>query len=337
MKAVQIRTTGSTDVLEYLDLPVPQPGPGQIRIKVESASVNFADVQRRRGELYPFPTPMPFIPGSEVAGTVDAQGEDVTNPAIGTSVFALAGRGGDGGYAQYALADASGVIPIPPGMNFDMATSLIVAGSTATLLLTEVTQLQPGESVLVPAATGGVGTYAIQIAKLLGAVPIIAAAGSSEKQAAARRLGATDTVDYAQSGWTDDVREITGGRGINVVLEMTGGHVFEQSLNCLAPFGRLAVYGRASGTSLQFGAHTIDHVFYAPSPNQSIINFNLGLWFGRRPETAVEALRKLIGWVLAGDIQVQVGQVFPLSHAGEAHRLLEERRAIGKIVLKPWA
>jgi len=155
MKAIQMRTTGDTDVLEYLDLPTPQPGPGQLLIKIESASVNFADLQRRRGDPYPFPTPFPLIPGSEVAGTVEALGEGVAAPAPGTPVFALVGNGGDGGYAQYALAAVSGVIPIPPGVNFDMAAGLIVAGSTAALLLTEATRLQAGESVLIPAATGG--------------------------------------------------------------------------------------------------------------------------------------------------------------------------------------
>ncbi|CAA9588569.1 MAG: hypothetical protein AVDCRST_MAG86-4145 [uncultured Truepera sp.] len=335
MKAVQIQTYGTVDVLDYLELPTPQPGPGQVLIKVESAAVNFADVLRRRNDPYPFPTPLPFIPGGEVAGTVEALGNGVSGPPVGTPVFALAGAG-SGGYAQYALANATGVIPIPPDLSPDVAASLVVAGSTAVLLLTEAAGLQPGESVLIPAAAGGVGTYVVQIAKLMEAGTIIAAASSSDKQALAKKLGADHTVDYTRPNWSKEVLDVTAGRGVDVVLEVTGGDVFEQSLACLAPFGRLVVYGRSSGAPLEFSADTIQRVFYDPSPNQSIINFNLGLWFGLRPERAVAALQKLIGFVVEGKVDVQVGHVLPLKHAREAHQLLEERRSVGKIVLKPW-
>lgn len=335
MKAVQIQTYGTVEVLEYLELPTPQPGPGQILIKVESAAVNFADVLRRRNDPYPFPTPLPFVPGGEIAGTVEKLGDGVSGPPVGTSVFALAGTG-SGGYAQYALANATGVIPIPPGLSLDAAASLVVAGSTAVLLLTEAARLQPGESVLIPAAAGGVGTYAVQVAKLLGAGTIIAAASSPDKQALAKNLGADHVVDYTQPGWSQTVLDVTAGRGADIVLEVTGGDVFEQSLACLAPFGRLVVYGRTSGMPLAFSADTIHKMFYDPSPNQSIINFNLGLWFGLRPERAIATLQTLIGFVVAGKVDVQVGQVLPLNRVREAHRLLEERRSTGKIVLKPW-
>lgn len=335
MKAVQIQKQGTVDVLDYLELPTPEPGPGQVLIKVESAAVNFADVSRRRGDPYPFSTPLPFIPGGEVAGTVEALGDGVSGPPVGTPVFALAGAG-SGGYAQYALANAPGVIPIPPGLNPDTAASLVVAGSTAVLLLGEAAQLQPGESILIPAAAGGVGTYAVQIAKLMGAGTIIAAVSSPDKQAVAKKLGADYVVDYTQPGWSKEVLDVTAGRGADVVLEVTGGDVFEQSLACLATFGRLVVYGRSSGAPLKFSADTIYRVFYDPSPNQSIINFNLGLWFGLRPERAVAALQTLIGFVVEGKVDVQVGHVLPLNRAREAHRLLEERRSVGKIVLKPW-
>lgn len=335
MKAVQIQTYGTVDVLDYLELQAPQPGPGQVLIKVESAAVNFSDVLRRRNDPHPFPTPLPFIPGGEVAGNVEALGDGVGGPPVGTPVFALAGTG-SGGYAQYALANVTGVIPIPPGLSADAAASLVVAGSTAVLLLTEAVGLQLGESVLIPAAAGGVGTYAVQIAKLLGAGTIIAAASSPDKQALAKKLGADHTVDYTRPGWFQEVLGVTDGRGADVVLEVTGGNVFEQSLACLAPFGRLVVYGRSSGAPLAFSADTIHRVFYDPSPNQSIINFNLGLWFGLRPERAIAALQMLIGFVAKGKVDVQIGHVLPLNRVREAHQLLEERRNVGKIILKPW-
>lgn len=335
MKAVQIQTQGRADVLEYVELPTPRPGPGQVLVKVESAAVNFSDVLRRRNDPYPFPTPLPFVPGSEIAGTIEALGDGVVGPPVGTPVFATAERA-SGGYAQYALADAAGVIPTPPGLSPDVAAGLVVAGSTATLLLTEVTHLQPGESVLIPAAAGGVGTYAVQLAKLLGAGTIIAAASSAAKQTVAKKLGADYVVDYTQATWSEQVLEMSQGRGVDVILESTGGDVFEQSLTCLAPFGRLVVYGRSSGAPLAFSADAVHRAFYDPSPNQSIINFNLGLWFGLRPERAVAALQILIGFVVEGKIAVQVGHVLPLGRAREAHQLLEERRNVGKIILKPW-
>jgi len=336
MKAVRMHRFGPPDILVYEDVPTPHPGLDQILIRVEAAAVNYSDVLRRRNDVYPFPTPLPFVPGGEVAGVVEALGDGVTGPPIGAPVFAIAGSGGDGGYAQYALANAAGVIPIPPGLGVDAAASLVIAGSTAALLLTDAAGLGRGESVLIPAAAGGVGSYAVQIAKLLGASPIIAAVSTAEKQAAARRLGADAVVDYTQPTWPAEVRALTSGRGVDVILEGTGGDVFAQSLTCLALFGRLVVYGRSGGASLSLSADAIDRMFYDPSPNQSIINFNLGLWFGLRPERAVAALQRLIGFVVEGKVDVQVGHVLPLSRAREAHLLLEERRSVGKIILKPW-
>lgn len=337
MEVVRVHRHGTPDVLRFEEAPVPSPGPGQVLIKVESAGVNYADVKRRRNDPYPFPTPLPFIPGGEVAGTVEALGEEVGGPPLGTPVFALVGGDGSTGYAQYAVADAPGVIPIPPGITADVASGIVVAGSAAMLILRESARLQPGESVLVQGAAGGVGGYAVQIAKLLGAGVVIGAASTAEKRSAAIALGADHAVDYTRSDWAARVRDLTGGRGVDVVLEMAGGAVFEQGVACLAPFGRVVVYGSSSGESLRLGAETIDALFYRPSPNQSLVSFNLGLWFGMRPEAAVDALTTLVGFVASGQVTVPVGHVLPLRQAAEAHRLLEERRTMGKIVLKPWA
>ena len=150
-------------------------------------------------------------------------------------------------------------------------------------------------------------------------------------------LGADRAVDYTRADWPNRVLELTGGRGVDVVLEMAGGAMFQQSLSCLAPFGRAVVYGSTSAEPLRLDPETIDGFFYDPSPNQSLIAFNLGLWFGLRPEVAVGALQTLIGFVSSGQVKVPVGYVLPLSRAAEAHRMLEGRRTTGKIVLKPWA
>lgn len=336
MKAIQIDRYGPPEVLTYRELPTPTPQPGQVLIKVESAAVNYSDVMRRSNTLYPFPTPLPFIPGSEVAGSVAALGDGVAGPPVGTPVFALVGHDGSSGYAQYALAEAAQVIPIPPGLSADEACGLVVAGATALLLLKEVARLQPGERVLVPGAGGGVGAYAVQLARLLGAETVIGAASAPEKQALARNLGADHVIDSTRPDWPEQVLALTGGRGVDILLEMSGGPVLAQGLRCLAPFGRAVVYGMASREPLQLDQETLLRFFYNPSPNQSLHVFNLGLWFGLRPEAAVGALRDMIGYAASGQVKVALGQTLPLAQAAEAHRLLEARQSVGKLVLKPW-
>lgn len=336
MKAIQVRNYGTPDVLVYTSLPVPEPGPGQVLIKVESVPVNYSDIMRRSNTPYPFPTPLPWIPGGEVAGVVEALGEGVSQPPVGSAVFALVGNDGSTGYAQYAIANAPQVIPIPPGLSMDEAGAIVIAGLTAVLTLREVAKLAAGESVLVEGVGGGVGSYAVQLAKLLGAGTVIGAASSPAKREAALALGADHVVDYTQADWSTRVSEITNGRGVDIVLEMNGGRFFSQSLNCLAPFGRSVVYGMASREPLHFDHETIIKFFYNPSLNQSIHVFNLGLWFGLRPGAAVRVLQDLIGFVASGQVKVPVSQTLPLSRAADAHRLIESREAIGKIVLKPW-
>lgn len=336
MKAIQMQQYGDPDVLVYTSLPEPEPGPGQILIKVESVAVNYSDIMRRSNTPYPFPTPLPFIPGGEVAGTVEQLGEGVTRPPIGTAVFALAGQGGSTGYAQYAVADATLVIPIPPSLSMDEASSLIVAGATAMLIVKAVAKLQAHESILIPGAGGGVGNYAVQIAKMLGAEVVIGAVSSASKREATLAAGADSVIDYTQSDWPNQVREITHGRGVDVALEMSGGQIFAQTLDCLAPFGRVVVYGMASLQPLQLDQETLLKFFYSPAYNQSLHVFNLGLWFGLRPEAAGKALQDLIGFAASGQIKVPVGQMLPLSRAAEAHRMIEDRRTTGKVILKPW-
>lgn len=335
MKAVQFQQYGTPEVLNYVSVDVPTPGVGEILIKVESAAVNYSDVARRSNAPYPFPTPLPFTPGNEVAGIVEALGEGVAGPPVGTPVFALVGNGSNG-YAQYAVTRAGQVIPIPAGLSPDQASALPVAGTSAVLILKEIAHLQPGETILIQGAAGGLGSYAVQIAKLMGAGTIIGATSSQEKFQTVLDLGADHAVDYIQPDWAGRVRELTDGRGVDVVLEMSGGKVFAQGLSCLAPFGRLVVYGAASREPLQFDDESIFRFFYNPSLNQSIHVFNLGLWFGMRPQAAAKAMGDLIGFAASGQLKVNVNHILPLSKAAEAHRMMEARETTGKIVLKPW-
>lgn len=337
MDAIVAHHHGPPEVLVLEQLPDPTPGPGEVLIRVESAAVNRADVKRRRGDPYPFPTAFPYRPGGEVAGTVAALGEGVDGPPAGTPVFALVGGDGSTGYAQMAVAAAPQVVPIPPGIGLDEASGLIVAGATALLALTETARLQPGETVLVQGAASGVGSYAVQLAKVLGAGAVIGMAGSADRRAAARELGADEVVDATAPDWPDRVRALTGGAGVDVLLEMNGAGPAGATLSALASFGRCVVLGMPGADPLRFDEAAVLELLYAPAPNQSVHGFNLGLFFGLRPAVAVAALQSLVGHVAAGRVRVPVGHVLPLAEAAAAHRLLEERRAVGKVVLKPWA
>lgn len=336
MKAVRAHQFGPPDVLVYEEVPTPLPGPGQLRIRVEAAAVNYADIMRRSNTPYPFPTSLPYTPGSEVAGVVDQLGAGVAGPPLGTPVFALVGADGSTGYAQFAIADAKQVIPTPAGLGAEQACGLAVAGASALLMLRDVAGLRENESVLIPAAGGGVGSYAVQLAKLRGAKLVIGAASSAAKREAALRYGADAVVDYTQANWPEQVRRITNGNGVDVALETAGGELFAQSLACLAPFGRMVVYGMASRQPLSFDDEQVLRFFYQPALNQALHVFNLGLWFGVRPQTAGEALSAILGLAASGQLQVAVNHILPLAQAANAHRLIERRATTGKVILKPW-
>lgn len=340
MQIVRAMQFGSPEVLALAEIARPTPGPGQILIRVESASVNFADTIRRRNGPYPFPTTLPFTPGSEVAGTVEALGVNVEGPPVGTPVFALAGSGveaGSTGYAQYALADAPNVAPIPPGLSPDQACTVLVAGVSALLMLRHVAHVGAGDVVLVQGAAGGVGAYAMQVAKALGTSRVIGAVGHVSRTAAAIAHGADDVVVYDATDWVTAVQTLTQGAGCNVVLEMRGGASVGESLAVLAPFGRLVVYGMASGTPLALSPEQILRTFYVPAPNQSIHIFNLGIWFALRPQVAGAAIGELLGLIGGGRVMLPTVRTLPLSQAADAHRAMEQHGSVGKLVLKPWA
>jgi NADPH2:quinone reductase len=311
----------------YEDIPAPVAGPNEVLIKVEAVGMNFSDVLRRRGDNYPMPSPTPFIPGSEVAGTIAAIGQGVSGMALGSMVYATPRAGG---YAQYVVVPADSVIPVPEGITAPQATALVIQGLTAAFALPEAGRLAAGESVLIEAAAGGVGSFAVQLARLSGAGTIIAAASSEDKRRLALELGADHAVDYTANNWPSQVRELTGGRGADIILEMTGGDTVGQALDALADFGRMVVYGQASGRVALVDPQRLT------VPNHSVTGFYIGAYF-RRPELIKQALSEIVGHVIAGRLKVQLGAVLPLSQAQEAHRLLEGRHSTGKLVLQPWA
>ncbi|HEX7822605.1 MAG TPA: NADPH:quinone oxidoreductase family protein [Sphingobium sp.] len=328
MKQVSFSETGDAGVLKLTEVVQPVPGPTQVLVRVEAASVNFADVVRRSGAPYPVPTPLPAVPGSEVAGFVEAVGNDVKDLAVGDPVFALTDLGG---YSQYLVSEAAGTFKLPEGFDLDIACTLVVAGVTAYQMLAEVAQVKPGDTVFIPGAAGGVGNYAVQLARILGAKLVIAGAGSEVRRKQALANGADHALDYSLVTWPDELRRLTDGKGADVVLDMIGGSFFNQSLAALAPFGRLVVYGNVSGELAQFAPIQL------LGSGQSVAGYYVGQWFAGRPVESRRAFDTLVGLVQAGRLRVEISEKFPLERAAEAHQLIEQRQAVGKTILKPWA
>lgn len=331
MKAIQMTKFGSAEVLNYVDVADPVPGSDEIVIRVESAAVNFMDVMTRRGDEVVQPTPLPFTPGYEVAGVIAATGEGAHGMEIGTRVIAMTRRG----YAEYAIASANKVVPIPPGVDIDIAASLMSAGVAATLLVTESAKLMPGESIFVPAAGGGMGSYVVQIAKAVGASPIIAGASTAEKRRAALDMGADEAIDYRVSDWPNEVKRLTGGKGVDVALDMIGPAHLSTTATALAVFGRLIEYGAVSGYSGRVDGAVLESMMYAAGHSQSLINFNVADFFALRPAAAMEAMNRLLRWLANGSVAGPAIHALPLSDAARAHQLLESGSSIGKLILKP--
>lgn len=326
MKAILVEEFGEPDVLRYTDVERPSPGPGEALIEVRAVGVNYADTMRRRNQ-YLVPQDLPFIPGSEVAGSVAEVGEDAEGVNIGDRVVTLLSMGG---YAPFATAPVENLMPLPENLGFDEAAAIPLQGLSAYHVLKTSGRLAEGESVLVHAAAGGVGTLAVQMAKLLGAGKVIATASTREKLDLARDLGADVLVNYSDDDWPEEVREATDGAGADVILEMVGGDFPEKNLSCLAPFGRMVVFGSASGERGTIVPASL------MNGNQSVVGFWLVPLLGR-PDLLGSSLEDILGWVASGELRLTIGARYPLERAAEAHADLEGRRTTGKLVLNPPA
>jgi len=307
------------------DVLLPSAGDGQIVIKVEASGVNFADGMQRRNKNV-FPTSLPYLPGYEVAGIVTELGKGVENISLGDRVVAMFPDGG--GYAQYAVTPSYLATVIPPNISSQESLALQVQGTTAYLLLKDGAKIQSGQTVLIHAAAGGVGTLLVQIAKQMGAGKIIATGSNVEKLAVAKSLGADELINYTESDWAQKVKDATGGKGVDLILDATGGEILRNSFSCLAPFGRLISYGNPSGGSTSIEAFTL------VNNNHILQGFGLASYFVK-PDLMQEAYQYLFSQAATGKLKVHIGQTFPLKDAAEAHRQMENRKTTGKIVLIP--
>ncbi|MFI9721910.1 zinc-binding alcohol dehydrogenase family protein [Streptomyces sp. NPDC052396] len=323
MRVIEFHRYGGPEVLLGIEAEIPEPGPGQVGIDVVYAGVNFADL-KARAEGYRVPS-LPFRPGLDVSGRVRALGPGVTDLQVGQEVAAFLPGGG---YAEVAVAEAATVFALPRGVDLRTAATLPTVLPTAHALVHEAGRLRAGESVLVQGAAGGVGTVVGQLARAAGAGAVYGVVSSPDKVAHAQEHG-YDRVFTDPSGFAEEVRRATGGRGVDLVLDPVGGQTLRHGLDVLAPFGRLVSFGNAgSEEPWQVGAAALSPLGRSVSA-LSVLQL---------AHTAPGALRELaersFALVADGTVRLPVTAEFPLAEAAEAHRLLGSRRSTGKLLLK---
>ena len=314
MKAIHITEFGGPEVMNYVDLPEPVPAGSQVVLDVTAIGVNYADTHQTENSYLSKQT-LPMIPGMEVVGRMPD----------GTRVLALASTGG---YCQKTLVNPKTVIPLPDGVSDGAALAMMVQGTTAYHILKTMGHLAQGESVVVHAGAGGVGSVAIQLAKLWGAF-VIAVTSSDEKKKLCLELGADVVVDAGVADMKSALIEANGGKPVDIILEMVGGTTFDQSLEALAPFGRMIFYGMASRV-----APKMVHPGALMPKSQSISGFWLVNALAKR-EMMQQTFVELFGLILSGKLRPIVGATYPLSQAQQAHRDMLARKTVGKIVLDP--
>jgi NADPH:quinone reductase len=321
VRAVLVPSTGAADVLQVTEVDRPSPGDGQVLVRVAVAGVNYMDVYQRSGTV---PLPTPFVAGVEGVGTVVEVGNGVDDLPIGRRVGWL--RGGQGSYAEYVLVDAAMAVPVPQAVPDEVAAAVLMQGVTAQYLATDTYPVQPGDTVLVHSAAGGVGQLLTQVVKLRGG-RVIGTVSTEQKAEVARAAGADAVLRYEEV--PDGVKQLTGGAGVAAVYDGVGGATFDASLASLRPRGVLVVYGTSSG----------------PTPALEIPRLNSGgsLYVTRPTVVHYTATREelrartdeVFGWVASGQLRVSIGGRYPLADAARAHEDLESRRTTGKLLLLP--
>jgi NADPH:quinone reductase-like Zn-dependent oxidoreductase len=336
MESMVITRHGGPEVLELRSSSTPDPGEGEIRIAARAAGVNFADILARMG-LYPDAPKPPTVVGYEVAGVVDAVGPDVTRFRIGDRVLALTRFGG---YSTHVISPADFAFPTPAALSDPEAAAIPVTYLTAAVALYRLANVSAGETVLIHGAAGGVGIAATQLAKLRHAIVI--GTSSSSKHDATRALGVDHAIDYRTADVPDEVRRITAGRGVDVILDPLGGSSFASSYRLLAPLGRMVMYGvssiargerrsipRAIATILSMPAFRPISLM---NHNRGVLGLNLGhLWDERERLGAL--MDQILAHITAGRLTPVVARTFPLGEAAAAHRFMHDRKNIGKVLL----
>ena len=322
MKAVQIRQTGAPEALLYEEVSQPEPGPGEARVKIEAAGVNYIDTYHRSGQ---YAQDLPFTPGMEGGGIVDAVGEGVTAVSPGDRVaYAMH----IGAYAEYALVPAWKLVHVPEEVSIQVATAVMLQGMTAHYLSQSTYLVQAGDTVLVHAAAGGVGLLLVQIAALRGA-RVIGTVSTEEKAKLAEEYGADDIIRYTETDFETAVKELTHGKGVNVIYDGVGQATFRKGLNCLKPRGMMVLYGQASGPVGPLDPQILNEKGSLFLSRPSLAHY------AADQEEIQERADDLFDWITSDAIQVRIDHTFPLSEAVEAHRYIEGRHTKGKLLVIP--
>jgi NADPH2:quinone reductase len=306
------------------DVPVPIPGPGEVRLRVRAAAVNFPDLLITRG-AYQLKPDLPFVPGLEFAGEIDALGEGVTGWRVGDAVV---GGNHHGAMAEYCVVRAAILRPKPASLSWEEAAAYSVGYLTAHVALVRCARIQPGEWLLVHGAAGGVGLATVDMARALGA-RVIAAASSAEKREAIARLYAPDAVIAAEPGFREEVKALTGGKGADVIFDPVGGDIFDESTRCIAFGGRLLVVGFASGRIPQLSVNM------PLIKGFSVVGVRAGEYGRRFPERGAENIAAIGALAEQGRVRPHIHAVLDLADWREAFAMLERREAVGKVVLRP--
>ena len=322
MHAVVVEEAGGPEQLLWVERPEPVPGPGQVAVRIALTSVNFADIQARRGSGV---TKTPFTPGLDGMGTVIAIGPNVTRVKPGERV---AINPDDGSYAEIVVAREELVFPVSDAVSDEAAASVTVL-VTAWNMLNMVARIQPEETVLIHAAAGGVGSVLVQMAKALDVKRIYATAGSAEKLAIARGFGADVAIDYTTDDFAKIISDETKGRGVDVICDAIGGDVFAKGLSILAPFGRHVVYGQSGGSH---GSLTTDLLHRT---NRSVLGYSSGHYRRNRPLKLHAAVEAAFALVASGKVTILEGGRFALKDAAKAHELVQSRASTGRVFLTP--
>lgn len=321
-QAVVVRQVGGPEVLSVEDWPLASPGPGQVALRQTAIGLNFVDTYQRSG-LYP--VTLPFVAGNEGAGVITALGQGVTGLKVGDRVVY---QGQVGAYAAERLAAAERMVPIPDGIDDRTAAAILLKGLTAWYLLHETWAVGPGQTILWHAAAGGTGLIATQWAKALGAT-VIGTAGSDDKVALAKAHGCDHVINYNTEDFALRVREVTEGKGVDVVYDGVGKATFDKSLDCLRPRGLMVSFGNASGVV------AIPDLGLLARKGSLFVTRPTGAAYVGKREALLEGAGKLFEAVLSGAIKVEIGRTFPLSEAANAQRALENRETTGSVILLP--
>jgi NADPH:quinone reductase len=322
MYAIQVHEFGDASKLSYKEVPMPEPKAGEVRVKVAATGLNFTEIYQRKGQ---YPNPLPFTLGSEFAGTVDAVGEGVTDFQVGDRV---ATAGGVGGYAEYAIARDSQLVPVPPDISLDIAAAVLLQGMTAHYLALSTFPLKPGNTALIHAAAGGVGQLLVQIAKKCGA-RVIGTVSTEEKAQIARDRGADEIIYYTQQDFEVETKRLTGGKGVEVVYDSVGKTTFDKSLNCLKPRGYMVLYGQSSGP-----VEPVDPQILNRKGALFLTRPTLGYYVLTREELLWRA-GDLFQWIASRGLKVKIDRKFPLKDAAAAQQYMEDRKTLGKVLLVP--